>query len=726
MPLSKLVFKPGINRDQTNYASEGGWYSMDKVRFRSGFPEKLGGWTVRSFEAYEGSARSLFTWTTTDASELIGVGTNEKMYISSGTSIYDITPIRATYTTSTTPSTNNCFATTNGSRTVTVTIIDHGAVDGDWVTFSGVVGPIGGIPQAEFNDEFQITYVDTDTFTITVTTAATSTVASGGGTAIVAAFQINIGSPIVAAGYGWGAGAWSRGTWGSGSTIPVYTPVRLQFQDNFNNDLLFNIIYGDLYYWSFDAGFTTRAVTLTSVAGSIAVPREVNYSLFAASGHYLALGCTAYQDTSVAGESISTQTRGGTGNLTATVTTSSEHGLQSGDYIVMTGATPSEFNGTYQITVVDKFVFTYTMASAPAGNASPVGTYTYKDYTGAYDPLLIRWANVDPIIGPEPEVWQPTVTNTAGFLRLQSGSSIIAAINSRQETLIWTETSITSLQFLGTQEVFGLQELSHNISIAGPNCVAGINNVVYWMGRDKFYTYSGRVDSLPCTLRQYIFSDINNQQQPLFFAGTNNQFGEIVWFYCSAASNEIDRYVIYNYSESIWYYGQLERTAWIDSGDFTRPIAVKDGWIYDQESGTDDGQPNGAAPVALDSYIQSADVDIDDGDKYMLIRRLIPDVNFVGSETTNPVTGATLVPEVTVTVGVRNFPGAASATTNASGVTTARDIVTASATVDQYTNQVYIRARGRQMSFRIASDTVGTQWQLGMPRVDARPDGLRN
>lgn len=725
MPLSKLVFKPGVNRDQTDYASEGGWYSMDKVRFRSGFPEKLGGWTVKSFTEYEGSARSLFTWTTTDSSQLIGVGTNEKMYIQSGTSLYDITPIRATYTSTTTPTTDNCFATTNTSTTVTVTIIDHGATDGDWVTFSGVVGPIGGIPQAEFNDEFQITYVDADTFTITVTTAATSTVASGGGTAIVAAFQINIGSPTVTAGYGWGAGAWSRGTWGSGSTIPVYTPVRLQFQDNFTNDLLYNNIFGDIYYWSFDGGFTTRAVTLKSVSGSIAVPTQVTYTLFASSGHYVALGCTAYADDTIAGETISTQTRGGTGNLTATVTTSTDHGLESGDYIIMTGATPSEFNGTYQITVIDKLTFTYVMASAPAGNASPVGTYTYKDYTGAYDPLLIRWANVDPTIGPEPEVWQPTVTNTAGFLRLQSGSRIISAVNSRQEMLIFTDTSITAMQFLGTTEVFGLQELSHNISIAGSNCVAGINNIVYWMGRDKFYTYSGRVDTLPCTLRQYIFSDINNEESQLFFAGTNNQFNEIIWFYCSAASNEIDRYVVYNYSESIWYYGTLERTAWIDSGDFSKPIAVDNGWVYDHESGTDDGQPNGAAPVAIDAYIQSADVDIDDGDKYMLLRRILPDVNFRGSETTNPVTGAAITPQATITIGVRNFPGATSATTNSSGVTTERSVIT-SVTIDQYTNQVFVRARGRQMNFKIASNNVGTQWQLGMPRVDARPDGSRN
>ena len=648
MPLSKLVFKPGVNRDQTDYASEGGWYSMDKVRFRSGFPEKIGGWTVKTFTPYVGAARSLFTWTTVDGSRLTAIGTNEKIYVNSGTSLYDITPLRITYTHASTPSSDNCFKTTASSNLVEILTITAGIQDGEWVTFSGVVNSVGGVPAADFNNEFQITLIGGTPY-IAVATTASSTATSTGNTAITAAFQINIGYSTVTAGYGWGAGGWSRGTWGSGSVVPINFPARLEFFDNFNDSLVFNIIGADLYYWAYDPSFTTRAVLLSSVSGAVAVPQQVTYSLFASSGHYVALGCTNYD----------------------------------------------------------------------AGGSPP-------DYLGTYDPLLIRWANVDPTIGPEPENWQPTVTNTAGFLRIQSGSKIIAALNSRQEMLIFTDTSVTSMQFLGTQEVFGLQELSHNISIVGPNAVIGINNVVYWMGRDKFFTYSGRVDALPCTLRQYIFNDINYDQSQSFFAGTNNEYNEIVWFYCSANSSEIDRYVIYNYNENIWYYGQLERTAWIDAGDFAKPLAFDNGWVYYHESGTDDGQPNGLPPLPITSYIQSADVDIDDGDKYMLIRRIIPDVNFNGSETTNPVTGAPITPQAVITVGVRNFPGAASSTTNAEGVTTAANIVTSTATIDQYTNQVFIRARGRQMNFKISSADVGTQWQLGMPRVDARPDGLRN
>ena len=657
MALSKLVFKPGVNRDQTNYASEGGWFETQLVRFRSGYPEKFGGWTVSNITPYTDSARSVFSWSTTDGSNLLGIGTNSRVYVGSGTTLYDITPIYATYTTSTMPDTDNCIGTTTNSKTVTVSLTGHGATTGTYVEFSGIAGPtIGGIPVTEMNTTVQVTVIDSNTFTFQATTTATSTTTGQGGTAITAVVYMPAGFPITTAGYGWGTSTWSRLTWGSGSTVPVFQPARLIFMDKFNNDLIFNTAFdtvsstgGNIYYWTYTSAFNTRAVLLSSIGGAVAVPQKVQKIMFTPQGFLMAFGCTTYDP----------------------------------------------------------------LASAP-------------NYLGTYDPLLIRWSNVDPDIGPEPENWQPTTTNTAGFLRLQSGSRIITAINTRQETLVFTNLSLTSIQFLGTAEVFGLQELSHNISIIGPNALVGSNNITYWMGRDRFYTYSGRVDTLPCTIRQYIFTDINFTQSALIFAGVNNKFTEIIWFYPSANSDEIDRYVVFNYLENIWYYGQLERTAWIDSGVFNNPVGLADGWVYQHENGTDDGQPNGLPPLPIESYIQSADVDIDDGDKYMLIRRVIPDINFRGSETLNPVTGATIVPEADITVGVRNFPGAASSITNAEGQPTDATIVTATATVDQYTNQVFIRARGRQMNFKIASDTVGTQWQLGLPRVDARPDGTRN
>jgi hypothetical protein len=662
MPLSKLVFKPGINKDQTNYASEGGWYSMQLARFRSGFPEKFGGWTVSNLNRYTDSARGIFSWSTTDGANLLGIGTNSRIYVGAGTTLYDITPIRTTYTHATTPTTDNCIGTTNGSKSVTVTIIGHGATVATWIDLSGIVGTgspqkIGGIPITEMNTSVQITEViDSNSFKFLATTTATSTTTGQGGTAITAVFYMNAGYPVTTAGYGWGTSTWGRSTWGSGSTIPIFAPVRLVFMDKFNNDLLFNTQYdtvsgvgGDIYYWVYNTSFSYKAVLLSSLPGAVAVPQKVQKILFAPQGYLFAFGCTNYDPT------------------------------------------------------------------APA-----------PDYLGSYDPLLIRWSNVDPDIGPEPENWEPTLLNTAGFLRLQSGSRIVTAINTRQETLVFTNLSLTSIQFLGTNEVFGLQELSHNISIIGPNAVVGSNNITYWMGRDRFYTYSGRVDTLPCTLRQYIFTDLNYTQSALIFSGINNKFTEVIWFYPSENSSEINRYVVFNYLENIWYYGQLERTAWIDSGVFNNPVGLDNGWVYQHENGTDDGQPLGAPPLPITSYIQSADVDIDDGDKYMLLRRVIPDVNFVGSETANPVTGAAIVPQATITVGVRNFPGASVSTTNEEGQTTAADVVTATATIDQYTNQVFIRARGRQMSFKISSDTIGTQWQLGLPRVDARPDGTRN
>jgi len=646
MPLSKLIFKPGVNRDQTNYASEGGWYDTQWVRFRSGFPEKMGGWQPKNFTAYNGAARSLFSWSTTDNNIVLGIGTDTKMYVSAGTNIYDITPIRATFTS---PTTNNCISTTSGSKVITVTISGYGGITGDFVTFSGIVGPIAGIPASQFNAEQQITYLTSSTFTFTVATAATSTTSAQGGTAITAAFQISVGYTTSTAGYGWGTSTWSRGTWGSSSTSAVFFPARLIFQDKFNNDLIFNIQGSYIYYWVYTSAFSTRAVLLSSISGAVAVPQQVGKVLFAPSGHLLAFSCTNYD------------------------------------------------------------------ASQPG-----------PDYLGTFDPLLIRWANVSADIGPDPLNWQPTLTNTAGYLRLSVGSRIVTAIRTKQEILVWTDVSLSSLQFLGTSEVFGLQEVSSATTIFGANTVIGANNVVYWMGNDKFYTYSGRVDTLPCTLRQYVFNNINRTQQGLFFAGQNAEFNEVIWFYCTQNATEIDRYVIYNYAENIWYFGDLERTAWIDTGVIDYPVAAKDGYVYYHEYGVNDGQPNNAAPLPIPAYIQSADIDIEDGDKYLLIRRIIPDVNFNKSETTNPVTGATIVPQVTMTVGVRNFPGAASSTTNAEGQTTAKDIVTSTATIDQYTNQVFIRARGRQMNFKISSNDVGTQWQLGMPRVDARPDGLRS
>ena len=720
MALKKLTFKPGIYRDNTNYANEGGWYDMDKVRFRSGFAEKIGGWQVVNFTPYAGQCRSLYNYQTTDGATITGLGTSEKYYVLVGTALYDITPVRVVYTTSTTPSTDNCFDTTDTSTTVTVTLTGHGANEGDYVTFAGAAA-VGGVPDTELNTEHQIFNVTATTFDITVTTAATST-ANGGGTSITATFQIPIGYGGNTYGYGWGTGTWSRGTWGSASTNPILLPPRIIFQDQFNNDLIWNIQDGDIYYWDYDSAFSNISVGLNTLSGSRAVPEQVGKSMFASSGHLLALSCTEYGRATTAGAVISSITNSGT---TATITTATAHGLDPLDWVEFSGQTPRAYQGEYQVvTTPTSTTFTVVLLQDPGGSASVEGTYVYIDYSGNYDPLLIRWANVNPDIGPQPEEWKPEITNSAGFIRVKGGSFIVTGFNTRQETLIFTNTALNSLQFLGTSEVFSVQQISDNINIASSNVVAEANNVVLWMGHDKFYFYDGRVNTLPCSIRQYIFTDINIEQSSLFFAGTNREFSEVIWFYCSAASATIDRYVIYNYQEQLWYYGTLNRTAWFDSQVVTSPLAASGGYIYEHEVGNDDGQPTGQAPLPISAFIQSSDMTIEDGENFILTKRVIPDVNFTNSLTTNPVTGATLVPEVEMTVGVRNFPGAANNTDNVAGNTLTRDVIT-TASINEYTNQVFVRARGRQMNFKIASNMVGVRWQIGAVRIDYRPDGRR-
>jgi hypothetical protein len=617
MPLQKLQFKPGVNRDQTNYSNEGGWNSCDKVRFRSGFPQKIGGWVRSGSYTLIGVCRQMFNYITTASDNILALGTSKKVYLETGTTnLTDITPLRVTYTgASVGHVTDNCFDTTIGSKIVNVNIQDHGATAGSYVTFSGVVGPIGGIPQAEFNAEFVVTsLVNADNFTITLTTTATSTTTNEGGTAITAAFQINIGNDVATFGYGWGAGAWGRLTWGSGSTVPVVIPQRDWFFDQFDNDLVMNIRNGPVYYWEYVPAITGRGVLLSSLAGAADVPTEVMQTLVAQNNkHLLAFGCTPF---------------GG----------------------------------------------------------------------GGFDPLLIRWATQD-----NPRVWTPLVTNSAGFIRVSRGSKIVSANATRQEILVFTDGTLNSLQFLGTTDVFGLQELSDNISIISPRCVAVVNNTAYWMGKDKFYAYSGRVETLPTTLRNHVFQNLNYDQVDQIVCGTNEAWNEIWWFYPSANSNINDSYVIYNYLERIWYYGTLERTAWLDSPSREYPVAVGSHILYEHENGVD------ADTLPLAAEITSSDFDIIDGDQFMLMKRIIPDIDFAGS--------TAAAPEAFMTIKPRNFPG--SAYTN---IDTGNVIQTS---VDVYTDQVFLRARARQMGFKISSTDLGVQWQLGSPRLDGRPDGKR-
>jgi hypothetical protein len=638
MPFIKLQFRPGLNRDQTNYSGEGGWYDCDKIRFRSGYPEKVGGWKKATPTTILGVCRQLWNWVTSYSDNLLAIGTNKKVYIEAGGNFYDITPLRTTFDT---PDTDNSVNVTNGSPVVVFEVTGHGANSGEYVTVIGVVGTgapeeIGGIPVSEINGNHELTTINSNAFSIQVDTAATSTVSNAGGTTIELEFEISPGNAIRTEGYGWGTGTWSREAWGLGSTQPVFLPQRDWWFDNFDNDLVMNIRNGTIYYWERggnadpSVALNTRASLLSGFADDAgydpdAVPAAAMQILVSQQDkHLLAFGCVPFGSTS----------------------------------------------------------------------------------TADFDPLLIRWADQD-----NPFQWEPLPTNSAGFLRVSRGSRIIRALPTRQETLIWTDTHLYTLQFLGTIDVFSLQEYADNISIASSRACASAANITYWMGQDKFYAYTGRVETLPCTIRNYVFQNINFNQADQIICGTNEEWNEVWWFYPSKNSNWNDSYVVYNHLEKLWYYGTLERTAWLDTPLRENPQAIgsnpatENGFLYNHEDGVDDDD----SPMM--SYIQSNDFDLENGDKFLLTRRMIPDVNFDGSEASTP--------EVELVIRPRNFPGSS----YQNDVADTQRVIRTS--VDVYTDQVFMRARARQMALKIQSDALGVQWQLGSPRLDARADGQR-
>ena len=631
MPLQKLQLRPGVNRESTTLANEGTWFEMDKVRFRSGYPEKIGGWVRLSADKFLGVCRSLFNWLTLGGANLMGVGTNIKFYVENGGVYYDVTPLRATVTIN-----NNPFAATNGSAIITVTDTAHGCLTGDFVTFSGAAGLGGNITATVLNAEYEVTVVNDNTYQITASVVANATDAAGspgGGAAVVAAYQINVGTEISTPLSGWGAGAWGAGPWGVGTASRNL--LRLWSQDAYGENLIINPRGGALYLWIPNASplVYDRAVLLSSTSPSpyttdTDCPTLCNAIAVSDSSRFvLAFGCNDYGSTTL-------------------------------------------------------------------------------------DPLLVRWSDQENYA-----VWSPAITNQAGSFRLSTGSTIVAQQQTRQEILVWTDAAVYSMQYLGPPFVWGFQILGDNISIAGPNVTANAVNITYWMGLDKFYTYSGRVETLYCPLRQYIFGDINLEQQPQFFAGTNEGYNEIWWFYCSANSNTLDRYVIYNYLEQIWSYGNLARTAWLDTPLRNYPTAADytNQLVY-HEQGVDDGAVFPPAPIA--AFCQSADFNIGDGHNYGFAWRMIPDVTFNGSTANNPA--------VTMTLKPRQNPGANYSAAATPSVTSTQNYqAVRNYEVQQFTEIVYVRVRGRQMAFRISSDGLGVQWQLGVPSLDLRPDGRR-
>lgn len=636
MPLSKLQFRPGINKESTSYSNEGGWFDCDKVRFRAGFPEKIGGWAKKTPNSHLGVTRALHPWQTISLANYMGVGTNVKYYVLYGGAYYDVTPLRAT-----TSAGDVTFAATNGSSIITVTETAHGAIVGDFVTFSGAA-TLGGLVTAEvLNQEYQIeTVPSANTFTIIarevnpvsritvngiytpVAVTANASDSGNGGGSTVGAYQLNIGLNTSITGDGWNAGTWGRGTWDSATTPTVESVLRLWTHDNFGEDIIINIYNGGLYYYDSSAGLTNRAIVLSLVSGAVSPPSVATKVLVSdVDLHVIAFGCDS------------------------------------------------------------------------------------EDDPGTQDPLLIRFSDQRNALD-----WKATVDNTAGDLKISSGSKIITAIETKREILVFTDTSIYSMQFIGPPDTFGITIVSEGISIRSPNSAVAIEDNVFWMGNNEFYVYNGAVQKVPCTLRDFVFSDFNTLQSEKVFAGVNSSFSEVWWFYPSSSSNEIDKYVIYNYQQQIWYYGSLNRTAWLDRGVNELPTAAStDYYLYNHETGDDDGSTD---PVtAITAHIESSQMDIGEGDQFSFINRIIPDLTFRNSD---------IGKKATLSLKARNFPGGNYLQSDSTDISK-----TATVPVEQFTNDAFIRLRGRSFALRVESTETGISWRLGSPRVDIRPDGRR-
>jgi hypothetical protein len=782
MPLQKILFKPGVNRENTRYTTEGGWYESEKIRFRQGTPEKLGGWQAISGYTYEGVCRSLWNWSLLTGTPLIGVGTNLKFYIEQGLRYYDITPITS-YATLSGP-----FAATSGSAVITVTDTAHGASTGDFVNISGaialstqtytantgtefitfttalaantpinlfttgtfpggltnnftyyVVNQVGatcqlatvpggaavditsagtgtqtlcvanGITATVLNGTHQITKLTADTYTFVASAAATTYDTGNGGTTVYAAYEIGSGPAITVPLAGWGAGPWGSGAWGLGTAST--DALRIWNQNNWGQNLVYGPVGGPIYYWEAGIGVAPRTITITlATPGVFTVASTILGTIF--NGTVVYLGTTGALPTglSVGTKYYVVNSTGSTFNLSLTAggAAIATSGSQSGTHTISPRGVPiSELAGAgsdYPLTQ------NFFMVSDASRFLLVFGTNDTLSTT--FDPMLIRWGDQESLID-----WTPAITNQAGSVRLSHGSAIITALQVRQEIVVWTDTALYSLQYLGPPYVWGTQLLADNISIVSPRCAVIASGVVYWMSVDKFYRYDGRVSTLNCDLLRFVFNDINKDQYLQVFAGTNEGFNEVWWFYCSTNSTTIDRYVIYNYVENIWYYGTMARTAWLDSSLDNYPVAASyyNNLVY-HEYGLNDTESGTAQ--AMNAYITSAQFDIGDGHAFGFVWRILPDITFNGSTASSPQVTMTLLPLQNSGSGYNN-PQSVGGSSNAPVVGTA--VIP----IDQFTGQINTRVRGRQMSMKVESNQLNAQWQLGSPRIDIKPDGRR-
>ena len=701
MPLQKILFKPGVNKENTRYTTEGGWYECDKVRFRQGNPESIGGWQRISDNTFLGVCRSLWNWVTLAGQNLLGLGTNLKFYIERGGNYYDITPIRASSTIN-----NNPFALT-ASTTVTVTDTSHGCVTGDFVTFSGAtdIGAVGtNVTAAVLNQQFQVTVLSSNTYTITLPVVPNATALAGspgGGASVVAAYQVNVGPEIEVPLTGWGASTWGSGAWGVG--IANGSTLRLWNQMNYGEDLVFGPRGGGLYYWDATNGVTTRGVLLNSLGGTatitIASPAVVTSTVLYTEGAAINFSTTGALPTGI------------TAGTTYYVFNSDGLTFQLLDAAGAIVNTSGSQSGTHTITPVDiPLVQNSLTVSDTLRFIIVFGTNDYGSST--LDPMLIRWSNQD-----DPYNWTPDATNQAGSVRLSHGSQIVATVQTRQEIVVFTDTAVYSLQYLGPPYVWQPQILGDNVSIVSPNAAVLASGVVYWMGVDKFYAYDGRVQTLNCDLRRHVFQNINKEQYQQVVCGTNEGFNEVWWFYCAQGNTQISQYVVYNYVEKVWYYGTLARTAWLDSGLRDYPEAATYSHnIVDHERGLNDGEnPLGVQPI--NAYISSSEFDIGDGHEFGFVWRILPDLTFENSA----VSPFGQMPQVAMTLyGLYNSGSGA--------IDAAQQLVSKGSTyiiTEEFTGQIYTRVRGRQLIFKIESQQLNTAWQLGAPRIDIRQDGRR-
>jgi hypothetical protein len=614
MALVKYQFRPGINKELTSYANEGGWLDSDKIRFRYGKPEKIGGWSKNSTNSFLGTCRALHTYKTSTLASYNALGTHLKWYVQEGNSFYDITPVD-----NTTAAGDVTFTATSGSTTLTVNDTSHNANPGDFVIFSGAATVGGNVTATVLNQEYQIQSTTTNTYTITLAQASNHS-GSGGGSNTVGTYLYGSGLDVFVSGSGWGAGAWGSGTWGSTSPVAVFSQLRLWSIDNFGEDLVAVPRGGPLFVWQVANGVATRAVLASSVAGASNCPISAFQIMTSdVDRHLIALGC------------------------------------------------------------------------------NPIGSSTV-------DPLFVRWSDSENMFD-----WTPSATNSAGGVKLSSGSQIIGAVQTRQETLVFTDASVFSMRFVGSPFYFSFNEIARGIGMIAPKAGVAVGGQVFFMDDGAFYRATGNIERINCTVLDYIFSNINKSQRFKIFAGHNQTHNEVIWFYPSASSNEIDRYVTYNYAEKVWSVGttadNFTRTAWNQAPLLDFPLATgkldntNNNYIYNHETG------NTADGTAFNAYIESADIDLDpDGESFMFVNKVIPDIEFLGSSNSNDT--------VNLTLKGRRYPAETRSTLSTIALTPST----------QFTNT---RGRTRQVSVRIENNGGDFGWRLGDSRFDIKTDGKK-